>query len=236
MPLSELIVTFLGGNIAKIIGNRNINIQDVESSNITINDVTTLENMLVEVTGMFQQSLYFIVFDKHDTRPFGKMTVLELIQSCIDNVTNANIAVLFMDPSRPIDEDKGDELKGIKSKSILLFNEEHEYCPLFQEVFNNYEIGGCVAIPSKKQTEDNIPPKKRLQTLVNIRENKHNRMNRRKMTYQYALKNISDDIDVIEAINNIIAAYMPGYRYDEALITPKNLKDKISSPRKMQLL
>lgn len=237
MPLSELIVALKRGKVIKVVGDRNIIIQGVTGSNIRINDTTELEKRLEEFIGTFKQPLYFIVFakKKHDWDPFGKMKILELIQDCVANINNANIAVLFMDPLQEIDDNTADNLKEIKDRSILLFEAEYDYCTCFQEVFNNHEIGGCIAIPQYTQDVDTTSGHSRLGTLSRIRANIE-RIHQRKKTYHYALKNIREDIDIMEAINNIIAVYMTGYTYNQGLVIPKNAKEKASSPTDLHLI
>lgn len=237
MPLSELIVALKRGKVIKVVGDRNIIIQGVTGSNIRINDTTELEKRLEEFIGTFKQSLYFIVFaeKKHKWDPFGNMKILELIQDCVANINNANIAVLFMDPLQDIDDNTADNLKDIKERSILLFEAKHEYCTCFQEVFNNRKIGGCIAIPQYTQDVDTTSGHNRLGTLSRIRANIE-RIHQRKKTYHYALKNIREDIDIMEAINNIIAVYMTGYTYNQGWVIPKNAKEKASSPTDLHLI
>lgn len=237
MPLSKLIVLLKRRNVVKVIGNKNIVIQNVSGSNIRINDISDLEKSLAEFIGRSKQLLYFIVFanEKHEWKPFGNKKILELIQDCVDNINNANIAILFMDPLQEIDEDTEDNLKEIKRESILLFEAKHNYCTRFREIFNNHEIGGCIAIRSNNRNSNTESDHRNLGTLNRIRANTE-RMHRRKKTYHYALKNIKEDIDVMEAINNIVAAYMTGYTYNQGFINPNSAEEKASSPTDLHLI
>jgi len=218
MQLAKLLVALKGGNVSKVIGNKNINIQGVKASNITINDISELEQQLTKFIDRFNKPLYFVIFSDgtetpHDWKPFVNRSILELIQICMSNVKNANTILWFIDPSKPIDDEIVDDLKEIKNRSIILFNTAYEYSPPFNEIFDHFEIAGCIAIPSIA-AKSNV-----LKTLTNVRTNEA-KMNRRKKTYNYALKNIKSDFDIMEAINNII--YMEDYQYSNAAIIPKD--------------
>lgn len=230
MPLAKLLVALQGGNVSKVIGDKNITIQNVKGSNITINDISDLEQQLAKFIDRFNQPLYFVIFSDdtnapHDWKPFGERSILELIQICMSNVKNTNPVLWFIDPSNPIDNEIVDDLKEIKTKSIVLFNTAFKYCPHFNGIFDHYEIGGCVAIPDK-DPKDII-----LRTLINLRTEEA-KMNRRKKTYNYALKNIGSDFDIMEAINNIV--YSKGYKFSNASIIPKD-GDSQSSKQLIQL-
>lgn len=216
MPLAKLLVALIGGKVANVIGKDNINIQGVSNSKITINDISELENKLNEFFKNSKRPLYFIIFsdsteNPQDWKPFNGRSILELIQTCMNNFTNVNSVLWFIDSSQPIDENTGDDLKEIKDQSIILFDTSSEYCQLFKEIFDHFEIGGCIGIPDKKNIK--------LKTLFNVRTDE-SKMNRRKKTYKYALKNIKSDFDILEAINNIISVYMDGYQFASASITP----------------
>jgi len=222
MSLAKLLVTLKGGIFAKVIGDKNINIQGISNSTIVINDLSKIEKTLSEVIQSTQQQLYFIIFSDgtetpHEWKPFKKRNILKLIQTCMSNFTNVNSVLWFIDPSLPIDNSIEDDLKTIKGQSIILFNTSYEYCQLFKEIFNNYDIGGCIAIPDC----DSI----NLQTLLNVRTDEK-RMNLHNKTYKYAIKNIKSDFDIMEAINNIISVYMDGFKFSRAVIEPNDEKQK----------
>lgn len=230
MSLAKLLIALKGGNIAKVIGNNNINIQGVQGSTININDISELEKQLSGFIERSKRRLHFIIFadeteTPHEWKPFNERSILQLIQLCMGNVSNANTILWFIDPSKPIDKKIKDDLKGIKSESVILFNTNYNYCPLFEAIFDHFEIGGCIAIPDKKLEDID------LETLANVRTDEA-KMNRRKKTYNYALKNINSDLDIMEAINNIIAAYMDGYQFSQAAIE-LNAPNEVKPPHRI---
>jgi len=235
MPLAKLLIALKGGNVNKVIGDNNITIQGVQGSTININSFPELEQKLTEFIERSKHLLYFIIFaddteKPHEWKPFGQRSILESIQLCMSNVKDAKVVLWFIDPSKPIDKNIKKDLKKVKKdKSIILFNTNYTYCPLFEALFDHFEIGGCVAIPDRELTDIN------LEALADVRSNEVE-MNYHKKTYNYALKNINSDFDIVEAINNIIAAYMKGYEFSQAAILPNVPNDEVKSPNQIMEL
>ncbi len=201
----------LTGNTAIVLGNNNINIQDIQHAIININslDIKEVQRALSEFWEHTKKRLYFVVYAKFDTdtlrhewKPFGEQTILSIIQLCVRGLPQTKSVVWFIDENEDLDEDTTDELKVIAGDTILVFSTDSLHSSSLYTCFNHPQIGGCIAVPSLETTNY-----LGLGTLTRLRT-KIDNIHRHKKTFQYALKHVETDDDIAENINNIITAYM----------------------------
>ena len=228
----------LTGNTAIVLGNNNINIQDIQHSTININslDIEQIKQALSDFSKHTKKPLYFVVYAKfepnmpHDWKPFGKDTILQIIQSCVIGLPETKSVVWFIDDSDDLDEDTTDELKAIAPETVLVFSTHSLHQGELYNCFNRHQIGGCIAVPSLEIMK--YP--KHLGTLTRVRT-KIDNIHKHKKTFQYALKHVHTDDDIAENINNIITAYMGHTHHPTISITTTDTHSQNATQKTMKL-
>lgn len=212
------------GNRAFVLGNENINIQDVHHSTINIGNITDeqIQQALAKFWERTKKKLYFVVYadflnqNPHEWQPFEEKTIFTIINDCVKDLPQTGSVVWFIDSSAVLNRKIIAELKGIAPQTILLFCVKTLNDNKFYQCFDTQQIGGCIAIPScdVEQYEDALGT-------VSLYRSDEQYKNNYKRTFKFALKNVCSDDDIAENINNILTAYMGHDADTTATITPQ---------------
>lgn len=198
-------------NNNEIKGDKNLLIQDVAYSTINISNYESDEiiNTLNNLLGNKKKHLYFVVYADfsvesfEDWKPFKELTLMNILHDSVKNLIETQSFMWFIDSSSPISADIRHYLKDIAPTTIFIFSSNCPKDASFFNCFNQQHIGGCIAIPSCDYTLYET----HLDTLVFYRSQITNAY-RFKKTFKFALKNVHCDLDIVENINNLIAAYL----------------------------
>ncbi len=244
-------MAFISGNKIRIAGDGNIVLQDIADSTININsdDNQRIDDFIKEVNGVFKKRLTVLVVSTTDSKvtkiptlsqdipftkfygdtvekwkPFEKSSIIDILRDCA-KILKIELQVFSFDSIFLKDDKIISSLKYIKPKTLLIIDSLVLHFPenqMLAGLFNDYHIGGCIAVSSIKIPEiEKIKTEvfKHLLIYLNDKEFPDSTI------HLQSVNKIESEIDLFNALKNTILYLLKMRKVDTETTIDVGLKD-----------